>query len=163
MLRFFYEHLLDVTDDSAPPRDELLYNASVLAHFASTSVTSDDTFPPCPTGLLKIFDLYVLEGSPLPRDPDIVESAASQCLLLTGFFQDQQRRRHRVDWYAELGSAFFARAAELSHDRPRARLLTVMARRFAFWREQQHRLAIELREAPLLISTPRDSGPTTVM
>ena len=162
-LQFFYEHLLDVTDDSGPPRDELLYNASVLAHFASTSAASEDAFPPCPIGLSTVFDLYVMEAAQLPRDPDIIEAAATQCLLLTGFFQDQQRRRHQIGWYADLGSAFFARAAELSVDRRRARLLTVMARRFAFWREQQHRLAIELRDAPLLITRPGASGPSRIM
>jgi hypothetical protein len=153
-LQFFYEHLLDVTDDSEPPRDELLYNASVLAHFATTSVVSEDTFPPCPSGLSTVFELYVMEGPHLPPDTDIVEAAATQCLLLTGFFQEQQKHRHRVDWYAGLGSAFFARAAALSLDRRRARLLMIMARRFPFWREQQRRLAIELREAPLLITRP---------
>ena len=151
-LQFFYEHLLDVTDESEPPRDELLYNASVLAHFATTSVASDDTYPPCPAGLSTVFDLYIVDRAPWPRDPAIVEAAASQCLLLTGFFQEQQRQRHQVEWYAELGRAFFARAARMNVDARRARLLMMMARRFAFWREQQRRLAVELREAPLLIA-----------
>jgi hypothetical protein len=162
-LRFFYEHLLDVTDDSAPPRDELLYNASVLAHFATTSIASEDGFPACPAGLSTVFELYVIGGTPLPHDPEIVEAAASQCLLLTGFFQAQQRQRHQIEWYAALGSAFFARAARLSQDPRRARLLMIMARRFLFWREQQHRLAIELREAPLLIDPVRESEPPWIM
>ncbi len=151
-LQFFYEHLLDVTDDSEPPRDEVLYNASVLAHYATTSILSDDTFPPCPSGLSAVFELYVMDRA-LPRDPEIAEAAASQCLLLTGFFQDQQKQRHQVDWYASLGSSFFERAAQLSGHSRRARLLAAMARRFTFWREQQRRLAIELREAPMLITT----------
>jgi hypothetical protein len=158
-LQFFYEHLLDVTDESEPPQDELLYNASVLAHFASTSVISDE-YPPCPTGLSAVFDLYVIDRAPLPRDPAIAEAAASQCLLLTGFFHEQQRQRHQLEWYAAIGSAFFARAARLCADGRRGRLLLVMARRFAFWREQQRRLAIELRDAPLLIvpEPPSDSS-----
>jgi hypothetical protein len=162
-LRFFYEHLLDVTDESAPPRDELLYNASVLAHFATTSIVAEDAFPACPAGLSTVFELYVMGGTPLPHDPEIVEAAASQCLLLTGFFQDQQKGRHQIDWYATLGSAFFARAARLSQDPRRARLLMVMARRFLFWREQQHRLAIELREAPMLIDRGHEPGARWVM
>ena len=39
-LRFFFERLRDVTDDADPPTAELLYNASVLAHFATTSTAS---------------------------------------------------------------------------------------------------------------------------
>ena len=151
-LRFFYERLIDVTDDTDPPRDELLYNASVLAHFASTSVASD-TFPACPVSLSTVFDLYVMDREAFSRDPGVVEAAASQCLLLTGFFQDQQRQRHQIAWYTALGSSFFAQAAHLASDSRRGRLMAVMARRFTFWREQQHHLAIELRESPLLIAS----------
>lgn len=161
-LQFFYERLLDVTDEAGPPRDELLYNASVLAHFATTSIASD-TFPACPASLSTVFDLYVLDREALARDPGIVEAAASQCLLLTGFFQDQQRARHQIAWYTDLGSAFFARAARLASDARRGRLMAVMARRFTFWREQQRQLAIELRESPLLIASVRAPKPHRIM
>jgi uroporphyrinogen-III synthase len=39
-LRFFFERLKDVSDEAGPPVGELLYNASVLAHFATTSTAS---------------------------------------------------------------------------------------------------------------------------
>jgi hypothetical protein len=161
-LRFFYERLVDLTDVSDPPRDELLYNASVLAHFATTSAASD-TFPTCPSSLSTVFDLYVLDRDALARDPGVVEAAASQCLLLTGFFQDQQKRRHQIDWYTDLGTAFFSQAAQLTSDATRGRLMAVMARRFTFWREQQHHLAVELREAPFLISPFRAPEPPRIM
>jgi hypothetical protein len=161
-LRFFYERLLDVTGGTQPPRDELLYNASVLAHFATTSVSSD-TFPACPPSLSTVFDLYVVDPSALGRDSEIIEAAASQCLLLTGFFEDQQKERHPIDWYADLGSAFFARAARLATDPHRRRLMSVMAHRFAYWREQQRHLAIELRERPLLIKVFRTRNPPGIM
>ena len=161
-LRFFYERLVDVTDDIDPPRDELLYNASVLAHFATTSVASD-TFPACPASLSTVFDLYVMDREAIARDPGVVEAAASQCLLLTGFFQDQQKHRHQIAWYTKLGSAFFAQAAQLTSDSRRGRLMSMMARRFTFWREQQHHLAIELREAPLLIAPLRAAVPPRIM
>jgi hypothetical protein len=161
-LRFFYERLVDVTDVSDPPRDELLYNASVLAHFATTSVASE-TFPACPSSLSTVFDLYVLDRDALARDPGVVEAAASQCLLLTGFFQDQQKRRHQIEWYTALGAAFFSQAAQLTSDAKRGRLMAVMARRFTFWREQQHHLAVELREAPFLISSFRVPEPPGIM
>ena len=39
-LRFFFERLKDVSEESGAPEGELLYNASLLAHFASTSASS---------------------------------------------------------------------------------------------------------------------------
>lgn len=161
-LRFFFEHLRDVTEPSEPPQGELLYNASVLAHFATTSTASPETFPPCPVSLSTVFDLFVLDRSQA-SDPEILEAAGSQCLILTGFFRDQQRGRHAVDWYARLGMAFYDRASRATHNHARSAMMAAMARRFAYWREQQHRLAIELREAPLLIVSPPRQEPPIVM
>jgi hypothetical protein len=87
------------------------------------------------------------------RDPDILEAAASQCLLLTGFFLDQQRRRHNLDWYASLGMAFYDQAAEGLSSHARFRMMKTMAKRFPFWRLQLHRLARDLRDAPNLLRT----------
>lgn len=161
-LRFFFEHLRDLTEPTDPPVPELLYNASVLAHFATTSTTSRDVFPPCPTSLGTVFDVFVLDQSQA-ADSEVMEAAASQCLLLTGFFLDQQKARHQVEWFATLGMSFYLRAAAASHDRTRAAMMAVMARRFSYWRAQQHRLAIDLREAPLLINVPIDVPKTRVM
>jgi hypothetical protein len=149
-LRFFFERLRDVSEDSGAPEGELLYNASLLAHFASTSATSTTDFPAAPTDLTSFFDTFVMDRSG-HVDPDILEAGASQCLLLTGFFCRQVRRRHNVDWYAALGAGYFRQAAERASDRDRARMMRVMAGRFDFWRYQQDRLARELRDLPFLI------------
>ena len=90
-LRFFFEHLRDVAP-AEPPAGELLYNASILAHFATTSTASTNTFPPSPTHLTFVFDVFVMDRSQ-HTDPDIMEAAGSQCLVLTGFFPDQQERQ----------------------------------------------------------------------
>jgi hypothetical protein len=159
-LRFFFENLKEVSEESQPPTNELLYNASVLAHFATTSTASQTDFPACPTGLGTICDLFVLDRSQ-HADPEIMEAAGAQCLFLTGFFHDQMKDRHNVRWYAALGTGFYAQAAQHRLDRERARMMETMAARFDFWRRQQHRLAHELRDQPRLI--PRapvtDSGP----
>jgi len=149
-LRFFFERLKDVTEPEEPPPAELLYNASVLAHFATTSTSSDAQFPPCPTDLTMVFDLFVLDRSQ-HRDPEILEAGASQCLILTGFFQDQQQGRHQLNWYASLGASFYLHAAEFGRDRSRSEMMQRMARRFGVWRSYQHRLARELRDAPRLM------------
>jgi len=153
-LRFFFEHLRDVLDRERAPEPELLYNASVLAHFASTSSASTD-FPGTPTTLDGVFNLFVLDRSQ-QADPEIMEAAAGQCLLLTGFFGSQLRGRHNVDWYASLGAGFYSQAAHLLRDPVRARMMQTMAIRFAFWRRQQARLAKELHDLPMLLRSLPD-------
>jgi hypothetical protein len=149
-LQFFYEHLKDVAEHDDAPPNELLYNASVLAHFATTSVHSASVFPASPSNLSAVFDLYVLDRNQV-HDPDLLEAAASQCLLMTGFFQEQQRRRYNVEWYAALGAGFFFEAARAGNDASRSRMMRTMALRFDYWRRQQCRLAHELRDLPRLV------------
>jgi hypothetical protein len=143
-LQFFFEHLRGAVEQEEAPQSELLYNASVLAHYALTSTTSTD-FPSAPSTLDTIFNLYVLDRSQ-HADAEIMEAAGSQCLLLTGFFGAQLERRHNVEWYAVLGASFYDRAAHCAVDRPRRAMMTAMAIRFGFWRRQQARLARELAE-----------------
>jgi len=90
---FFVTGLQDVCDGSVD-RQELLYNASVLAHYAlvSTRSVSDVAAPP---SLATVFDQFVLDTS-LLQDPQLLETAGAQCLLLAGFFEDQSRRRHNM-------------------------------------------------------------------
>ena len=149
-LRFFFEHLKDVTEGGDVRQNELLYNASVLAHFATTSTASVPHFPSCPSDLVTVFEVFVLDRSQ-HTDPEIMEAAAAQCLLLTGFFEGQVTRRHNVKWYASLGASFYDQAAQLTADRSRARMMLTMAARFEFWRRQQSRLARELRDLPKLL------------
>ncbi|MEO7191960.1 MAG: hypothetical protein ABI051_12970 [Vicinamibacterales bacterium] len=148
-LRFFFERLRDVSQDD-PPTAELLYNASVLAHFATTSTASLQEFPATPNSLTKLFDVFVLDRSQ-QADPQLMEAAAAQCLLLTGFFRDQLKERHNVAWFAMLGAGFYDSAAHLGGDQSWTRMMGQMAVRFDFWRRQMHRLAHELRDTPLLI------------
>ena len=150
-LRFFFEHLRDLSEHHASD-SEVLYNASVLAHYATTSSASTE-FPGTPTTLESVFRLFVMDQSQ-HADPAIMEAAASQCLLLTGFFGAQLKGRHNLDWYATLGASFYDQAAHAGADRSRARMMHTMAVRFAFWRRQQARLAKELHDLPLLM-TPR--------
>lgn len=151
-LRFFFERLRDVSAEEDAGSNELLYNASVLAHFATTSTESTDVFPATPKSLSTVFDLFVLDRSH-HTDPELAEAAAAQCLLLTGFFQDQLRHRHNVEWYAALGAGFYDAAARYTTDRTRAGMMQTMAWRFGLWRERQRRLATELRDEPRLLRT----------
>src|SRR5262245_12491642 len=131
-LAFFSQGLLDVCGSDVDRR-ELLYNASVLAHYAQVSTQADMELP-APKTLSDVFDHYAIDTS-LLRDSLMLEAAGAQCLFLAGFFEDQMRRRHNIRWYSEMGAAFYRRAASCESSSQKARLLDAMARRFEPWRQ----------------------------
>jgi hypothetical protein len=148
---FFVTGLQDVCDGSVD-RQELLYNASVLAHYAlvSTRSVSDVAAPP---SLATVFDQFVLDTS-LLQDPQLLETAGAQCLLLAGFFEDQSRRRHNIQWYASLGASFFSRAAACDRASRQADLHATLSRHYEPWRRRHARLGRELRDQPYLLPKP---------
>jgi len=150
-LEFFVVGLQDVSDATVD-RQELLYNASVLAHYALVSVHADAEWP-TPANLSMVFDHFILDTT-LRRDGQMMETAGAQCLLLAGFFEDQMRRRHNIRWYAKLGASFFTRAAILETSPHKATLLHTIARRFEPWRQCHARLSRGLRDRPYLLKPP---------
>ena len=150
-LEFFVTGLQDVSDPGVD-RQELLYNASVLAHYAQVSTTTELEMP-APATLSAVFDHFVM-NTVVPQDHHLMETAGAQCLLLTGFFEDQMRGRHNIRWYAEIGAGFFVRAAEHVNSAKKARLLTMMARHFEPWRQRHARLSRELRDQQYLLTPP---------
>jgi hypothetical protein len=147
-LEFFALRLQDVSGPTVD-RQELLYNASVLAHYAQISTQSDAELS-APANLSAVFDHFVLDGS-LQHDSLMMETAGAQCLVLAGFFEDQMRQRHNIRWYAQLGASFFSRAAVHEESAHKARLLDTIARRFEPWRQRYARLSRELRDQPFLL------------
>jgi hypothetical protein len=141
-LEFFVLGLQDVSEPTVD-RQELLYNASVLAHYAQVSTHADVDWP-APANLSVVFDHFVSDTT-LLHDGLMMETAGAQCLLLAGFFEDQMRRRYNIRWYAELGASFFNQAAVQEPSPPKARLLHTIARRFEPWRQRHARLSRELR------------------
>jgi hypothetical protein len=150
-LEFFVTGLQDVSSPGVD-RQELLYNASVLAHYAQVSTFADLEMP-APANLTSVFDSFVVNPS-MPQDARLIETAGAQCLFLTGFFEDQMRGRHDIRWYAELGAGFFMRAAGCEGSAKRARLLTMIARHFEPWRQRHARLRRELRDQQYLLTPP---------
>jgi len=155
-LEFFVARLTEVSDP-AVDQQELLYNASVLAHYArvSTRAAVDLTTP---ATLADVFDHFVFETS-MRDDSAMMEAAGAQCLLLAGFFEDQLRRRHNIRWYAQLGAKFFSRAASLERSPRRADLLAAIAAGFEPWRRRHARLSRDLRERSYLLT--RTTPPAT--
>lgn len=154
VLEFFVAGLRDVSETSVNPQ-QLFYNASVLAHHAQTSTVADDEWP-TPATLSTLLDHFVL-NTDMRDDGSMMETAGAQCLLLSGFFQDQMQRRHNIRWYAQLGAGFFARAAHQQSSEPKARLLTTLAQEFEPWRQRHARLGRELRLQPYLLQLPKAS------
>lgn len=151
-LEFFATRLSDVCGPDADRR-ELLYSASVLAHYSQTS-TVYATGLSAPANLSVVFDHFVANSSML-NDALMMEAAGAQCLLLAGFFEAQMCRRHNIRWYSGLGSGFFARAASLEDSTERSRTFDRMARRFESWRARCAQLGREMRDEPYLLPPPQ--------
>jgi hypothetical protein len=155
-LEFFTLHLQDISG-SEVDREELLYNASVLAHFAQVSTAASIDMA-APANLSAVFDNFVADPS-LQHGGPMMETAGAQCLLLAGFFEDQMRHRHNIRWYAQLGAGFFRRAAAQEPSRRKARLLGTIARRFEPWRQRYAQLSRELRDQPYLLHPRKPHTP----
>jgi len=138
--------------DGDVDRQELLYNASVLAHYAQVSTCAVADVP-TPAALGSVFDHFV-GTTDAPVDADLLETAGAHCLLMAGFFADQMKQRHNVRWYAQLGASFYARAAARESSTKRAVFLDTIARHFEPWRLRHARLSRELRDTPYLLSVP---------
>jgi hypothetical protein len=151
-LQFFFAGLRDVTADEPIDEAALLYNASILAHFASTSVFSPESLP-TPRWLGDVFDRFVLDNA-VRHDTEMMEWAAAQCLLFTGFFSDQMRRRHNLDWYGHLGADFYNLAASSTEHIARKRMMGRMSEEFQDWRRRYLKLSRELRDLPYLLPSP---------
>jgi hypothetical protein len=154
-LEFFVVGLRDVSE-STTDAHELLYNASVLAHFAQVSSHPEDELS-VPADLSAVYDRFVARASVL-QDSAVLEAAGAQCLLLAGFFEDQMRSRHNIRWYAEMGGTFFRRAAAHEESAEKAQLLDAIASRFELWRQRHARLSRELRDLRYLLSRPPSAG-----
>jgi hypothetical protein len=150
-LEFFFVGLQELSEPTVD-RDELLYNASVLAHHAQVSTHATGEMP-TPGNLSAVFDAFVLNTS-LVRDSAMMEIAGAQCLLLAGFFEDQMRARHTIQWYAALGAHFYRLAAAHQRSTSKARLLAAVSRKFEPWRRRHAQLGRELRDQHYLLTPP---------
>ena len=150
-LDFFVRRLKEVSEASVD-HQELLYNASVLAHHARVSTRSAADLM-TPATLAEVFDHFVFDTS-LRHDRVMMETAGAQCLLLAGFFEDQLRRRHNIRWYAQLGADFFRQAAALERSPQKVRLLAAIADGFEPWRQRYSRLSREFRNQSYLLKRP---------
>lgn len=146
--KFFARGLKDVL----PPQaglGELKYVASVLAHFAITPVGASTGFP-TPTCLTEVFDNFVLSDQ-FRHDGEMLEQAAAQCLLFSGFFADQQEDRHNLGYFRALGEGFCRDASLFHEERGRRSILRRVGSNFVPWARACRILSKNLRANPYLI------------
>ncbi len=151
-LEFFVMRLADVSGPEVNKR-ELLYSASVLAHYAQTS-TACQTGIVTPVNLSSVFDQFIADTSML-NDVLMIETAGAQCLLLSGFFEKQMSSRHNIGWYAKLGSGFFHRASRFEKSGDKVRIMSGMAANFEFWRSRCARVGHECANSPYILPSAR--------
>jgi hypothetical protein len=155
---FFATALGDLVEADGPGaagRDEFLYVSSILAHFALVEA-GDTRHLPIPGTLREIHDLFVTDPATW-GDAALMETAAAQTLMLTGYFAAAMRRRHHLGTYVDWGRAFYARAASGTTGR-KQELLRAMSRRFPVWRGHLEHLHTHLREQPLVLRLPGRPG-----
>lgn len=155
-LQFFFSGLKDVSGSSAR-QDELLYNASVLAHYSQVSCGHEGEDIPCPRTLMCIFDNHY-NNLAMFRDENMFEVVACQTLMLTGFFGSRMGGRHNLNWYKRICAGFFMSASHASVLVERREFFARMASRVVLWADRQARLEREIRDTPFLLRLPSEGG-----
>ena len=148
-LNFFHSNLQEEAADERVSQAETLYVASILASYAQTSRCDAVTLPPF-SSLSEVFDMFVLLTES-ENDPELLEIAGAQSLFLNGFFRDQMRARHNVEWYDQLGTAFYERARNYSEDGRRKDLFSRLAVSFPVWTAICNRMSRTLQERRYLL------------
>jgi hypothetical protein len=148
-LRFFAEHLRETVGTRRFREDEVLYVASILAHYSQTS-RSDTMSIPSMANLSEVFDNFVLSTIPA-NDSEMLEIGGSQVLLFAGFFRDQMSRRHNVRWYDQVGQSLYERAGQHSTNPKKRELFDHLSETFPAWTVACRNLSRSFRENRLLL------------
>ena len=133
-LEFFVIELVYVLDDRPVSRAQLLYNASVLAHYSQTS-TENVLNIPTPRDLRNVLDRFIFQNHILTGDPELFEISGAETLFVTGFFGDQvfASGRHNLRWCKEIGAGFYRKASQCSRSPKKRELLGEIAISFSYW------------------------------
>jgi hypothetical protein len=140
---FFVSSLQDQTHGQRVDEDEMLYIARVLAHFVQVSrYNTEQTLTM--TGLSEVFDKFIIER-PISPNSELFENAGSQVILFVGFFRDQVRNRHNVEWYDKVGSSLYFCAAQYTRDFRKREFFEGMAEAFPVWTKVCSKMSRSLR------------------
>ena len=147
--RFFLTNLRESAATERSREDELLYVASVLAHYSQTSRSDAMSMPPM-ADLTEVFDNFILPAA-CPMDSEILEFGGSQILLFAGFFRDQMERRHSVKWYDQLGQSLYEKAGRHAKDLRKRELFDGLSETFPVWTMACRNLSRTLRDNRFLL------------
>ena len=135
-----------------------VYLVSVLGHFCLQSIdrakvlSSDynpvEQEPRQFADLTQIAEMVFQQQLTTARNPLWMESAGAHILLHAGFFQEQNRQRHNIDFFSSLGKECYLMAAVGK----RATIMKLMAREFNQYLLCLADLHHYLREKPYLIN-----------
>ena len=133
-----------------------VYLASVLGHFClrsfdrkeilSTDYAPDDQEFRQFADLTQIAEL-MMQQLTSAKNPLWMESAGAHILFYAGFFQDQHKSRHNIDFYARMGKECYLMAAVGK----RERIMTLMAEGFHEYLFHMANLNRHLQESRHLI------------
>ncbi|MES2213660.1 MAG: hypothetical protein V4473_02365 [Patescibacteria group bacterium] len=129
--------------------DQMLYVASVLAHYSQTSRFDTESMP-FTTELVGVLEYYMFQQPTV--NSEILEIGGSQVLLFAGFFRDQMRRRHNVEWYDQIGQSLYDRASRFTTDRRKQKLFDGLAESFPAWALVCSDMSRRLRENRFVIN-----------
>ena len=158
-LNFWASHLQDVMGPrlwSEIAGSTGVYLASVLGHFCLEPVDRAEALSPdyAPgenefrhfADLTEIAELLMRQLT-APANPLWMESAGAHILLYAGFFQDQHRHRHNINFFSSMGTECYHMAAVGK----RAAVMKLMADGFHQYLTHLAQLHRHLRETRYLI------------
>lgn len=146
---FFLSNLREATVTEKLKDAEMLYVASILAHYSLTP-RFDATSMPCMSDLSEVFEHFVLETG-ANADSEILEFGGSMVLLFAGFFRDQMQARHNVKWYDQIGQSLYERAGLHSSNLKKRELFDGLSESFPAWTLVCRNVSRALRENRLLL------------
>ena len=135
------------------------YLASVLGHFCLQPVDHAEAlspdYSPAETEFRQFADLtqiaeLMMQQLTSARNPLWMESAGAHILLYAGFFQDQHKGRHSIEFYSAMGRECYLMAAVSGKRERIMRLMASDFHQYLFHLAELHR---HLRESRFLIHT----------
>ena len=126
--RFFHTNIREFAPERVTP-EEIQHVASVLSSYAqtSTSETGGWAIPTSPIEVEDIIDPNRMSGA------RAYEIAGARVLFLAGYFRNQIKRRHNVEWLDRLGQSFYAIASDNALGPNNRKVLRSVAMNFPGW------------------------------
>lgn len=146
---FFSVNLRAIVKKNRYNLDEMLYVASVLAHYTMVSRQCTESMPVL-ADLSEVFDVFIFREQAI-TDSEILAIGGSQVLFFAGYFRSQMARRHNVNWYDQVGQSFYDRAGRYAQNRKAREFFGGLAETFPWWTTTCSELQRNLHENRLLL------------